>query len=95
MIDDDGGWIDEENDRVGWWWCLHCERVNHGRKPDDCPHRGCDGGWIDMWSWDSIRDGEGSGDYPLYPDLGMVYPMYAATRDGQRAAYPAGSEVTP
>jgi len=85
--------MDEEEEGERWWWCLHCERVNHGKRPDLCPHGDCDGDWLDMWQWDQIRDGEGCGDYPLTPDLGMVYPMYPDTRDGMRAAYPATEAV--
>lgn len=76
-------------DAPQWWWCLHCERVNHGAKPEECPHGDCDGGWIDMWRWSEVRKDEGDGGYPLIPDPAMVYPMYADTQDGMREAYPA------
>lgn len=72
-----------------WWWCLHCERVNHGPRPDECPHDDCDGDWLDMWRWSEVRVGQGDGDYPRIPDPEMVYPLHAETRDGQRVAHPA------
>lgn len=89
--EDDDDWIDDADPSVPqWWWCLHCERVNYGKRPDECTHGDCDGDWMDMWSWGYVRKGIGDGDYPLTPNQAMVYPLYPDGPGDARVPYLAG-----
>lgn len=57
------------------YWCLHCECVIVAQKrPEACLHRGCDGGFLDIWDWADVRDVNPS--YPELPEHGGYYPLY-------------------
>jgi hypothetical protein len=64
-----------------WMWCLHCERMSPTEdwEANDlgCPRDGCDGGFLDAWTWRRLR--EIHPDYPETPEEGRRYPLYPPT----------------
>lgn len=74
-----------------WCWCLHCERAQLVRVPEDaeewvtelcpgvrCAFSDCDGGPFDVSSWDSVLEShlEGRG-FPKVPaGHGVLYRQF-------------------
>jgi hypothetical protein len=79
----DKGFINpfEGNDDNEYFWCLHCERVEHGSQWQKygwwCPYPGCDGSLLDCSPW--VEDSwprRQHKEYPSKPIIGKLYPLY-------------------
>lgn len=78
--------VPQEGSEFGEWvWCLHCERVSRRTAWEasdlNCPREGCDGGALDAWRWETIR--EANPQYPQTPEDGGYYPMYPDRSPGR------------
>jgi len=63
------------------WWCLHCEQTFISkRQPYRCKNHGCDGSFVDIRKWRSIR--EMWPEYPEIPVPGTVYGLYGDIHNG-------------